>query len=648
MRNTMADPEYSRRGRPEAMMTSVRTRELAMRRTGTTLILLALFTAVGSCSDDSVKPEIPDDLLEAPTGLTVSNPVGMTVGSSDVSMDEIPRLSAADARLIYVSARPGTFPDAQSITLTNVASGESTTVTPVDGGFDPVVLVAETGDELRTDVQLTGGGTVAYLTSVPERKRPRVVRTLPPNGATEVVLSVAVTVVFSEPIDVNSLGQGGLELRRDGVPLEGTVEWSEDRLLSWFSPAEPLEAETSYDLVITTNVLDLQGDPLEEEVHSAFTTASGILSVNAGGYHTCVLLAEGEVICWGDNSSGQSGRPAGEEILPPQLVPTSLRFRSITAGVVHTCGVTVHGDAYCWGWNAWGQLGDGTTTDSHLPVLVAGEHRFQSLSTYSYHTCGVTDEGRAYCWGRHDYLQLGPGFGEGCLFNDSPRPCSRTPSPVGQGFKALSAGGLFTCGITIDGTTQCWGGDHIGQLGTDSDSQIETCNGYRCTGHPRPVSGGHTFVQLSSGWGHTCGVRPDGNAYCWGNNDWGSLGAGFSSYMVRQAMPLAVVGGHTFHAVAAGDDHTCAITTGGQAFCWGLNEFGQLGIGPITGREASEPTAVIGSQIFVGTPAVSGTHSCAVTAEANVYCWGNNGFGQLGHDPASLEMSDSPVLVPVW
>jgi alpha-tubulin suppressor-like RCC1 family protein len=110
-------------------------------------------------------------------------------------------------------------------------------------------------------------------------------------------------------------------------------------------------------------------------------------------------------------------------------------------------------------------------------------------------------------------------------------------------------------------------------------------------------------------------------------------------------MPLAVVGGHTFEAVAAGDDHTCAITTGGQAFCWGRNEFGQLGVGPI-GFAVSEPTAVAGSQNFVGTPTASGLHTCAMTAEADVYCWGHNGFGQLGHDPVSLEMSDIPVLVP--
>jgi hypothetical protein len=647
MRHMTADPEHSRRGSPEAIMDSAGTRESARRTTGRSVFLLALATAVMGCSDDPTEPDIQDDLLEPPVGMTVSNPVGMVVGASDVSMGGVPRSSAADAPLIYVSARPGTFPDAESITITNVSSGESTTVTPVDGGFDPVALAAETGDELRTDVQFADGEVVAYVTYVPERKRPRVVRTIPPNGATEVVLSVAVTVVFSEPVDGNSLGQGGLELRKDGVPVEGTVDWNEDRLWAWFNPAEPLEAETTYNLVVTTNVSDLQGDVLEEEVESSFTTAGGILSVTAGEYHTCVLLAEGEVVCWGDNTFGQCGRPATVEVLPPQLVPTSLRFTSITAGGVHTCGVTVHGEAYCWGWNGWGQLGDGTGTDSHTPLPVAGDLHFRSLSSYSHHTCGVSDDGHAYCWGRNDYHQLGPVPGESCDLNGGLWPCSRTPLPVGRGFKSVSVGGLFTCAITTNGTAQCWGGDHIGQLGTDSDANIQTCSGYRCTGSPRPISGGHVLVQMSSGWGHTCAVTQDGAAYCWGNNNWGSLGAGFSSYNERQAMPLAVVGGHTFEAVAAGTDHTCAITTGGQAFCWGRNEFGQLGAGPI-GFASSEPTAVAGLQDFAGTPAASGLYSCAMTAEEDVYCWGHNGFGQLGHDPASLETSDIPVLVPLW
>ena len=121
MRNMTADPEHSRRGSPEAMMDSAGTRESARRTTGTSLFLLALATAVIGCSDDPVKPEIPDDLAEPPTGLTVSNPVGMSVGSSDVSMGEVPRVSSADVRLIYVSARPGTFQDAETITITNVA-----------------------------------------------------------------------------------------------------------------------------------------------------------------------------------------------------------------------------------------------------------------------------------------------------------------------------------------------------------------------------------------------------------------------------------------------------------------------------------------------------------------------------------------------
>jgi alpha-tubulin suppressor-like RCC1 family protein len=534
------------------------------------------------------------------------------------------------------------------ITITNLATGKSRTVTSGDGGFDPVALEAEPGDELKIVIQFADRSTIEYTSLVPERRRPRVVRTIPPNGATEVVLSVAVAVVFSEPIDLNSVTTEDIQLRIDGEPVEGTLEWSEDGLRSWFRTAEPLQEATTYSLVITTGVLDLQGDPLEEEVGATFTTGSGIFLVSAGGYHTCALRADGVAICWGDNTLGQCGRPFSE-IEPPRPVPTTLRFTSIISGHLHTCGITVDGEGYCWGWNYHGQLGNGTTTDSDSPVRVSGGHSFVSLAAGTAHTCALTTDGVAYCWGRHDYLQLGPGEGERCIHDGSDLPCSTTPLQAGNGFKSLTAGHLFTCGLRTDGAAYCWGGDHTGQLGTDDDWQIETCAGWRCSRHPRPVSGGHTLVNLSSGLQHTCGIRTDGATYCWGKNLNGQLGAGFVSdhSLDRLATPLRVIGGHTFVSIAGGSVHTCALTGDGQAFCWGSNVYGELGVGGPLSWGVPEPLKVTGSHHFVGLATSKAEHMCAMTPEGDVYCWGWNQYGQLGHDPSSLEISMSPLLVPL-
>jgi len=178
---------------------------------------------------------------------------------------------------------------------------------------------------------------------------------------------------------------------------------------------------------------------------------------------------------------------------------------------------------------------------------------------------------------------------------------------------------------------------------------FETCSGYRCSRYEQSVSGQHSFLHLSSGsgLGHTCGVRTDGTVYCWGNNFFGQLGAGFiSNRSDRLATPLPVVGGRTFVSTAGGDGHTCALAGDGQASCWGSNDFGQLGTGDPFGVVLPEPSDVTGSFEFVSLDAFS-DHTCAIEAGGGVYCWGANDFGQLGHDPSSLERSTSPLLVPL-
>ncbi|UCC71644.1 MAG: Ig-like domain-containing protein [Gemmatimonadota bacterium] len=631
-------------------MASVSTRRLGKRKIGGWLISMALAAAavLASCSDEPTGPGHGDDATDLFPGLTVSEPTGAAGFSAAASGGGARAAAAPD--FAYISARPGTFSDAQTFTITNLASGESQTVSVVEGGFDPVELEAVPGDELEIVIEHTDRSTSTYFARVPSRRRPRVVRSMPPNGATEVLLSIAVMVVYSEPIDINTVTAEDVQLRVDGEPVAGTLELSEDGLRSWFTPAEPLQAATAYSLVITTGVLDRQGDPLDEEVQATFTTGSGILNVSAGHFHTCAVDAHGAAICWGWNDYGQCGRPfSGLE--PPGYVPTQLRFTSVSSGNAHTCGVTVDGEAYCWGWNYFGQLGNGTVTDSDSPVRVVGGHSFVSLTAGQAHTCGLTTDGAAYCWGRHDFLQLGPGRSELCIHGESDRPCSKTPMRVARRFESLTAGHLFTCGLLADGGALCWGGDHVGQLGTDSPWQIETCGwyNYRCSRYPRPVSGGHTFVHLSAGQAHACGVRIDGTAYCWGRNDDGQLGAGFTSEpRERQATPLAVVGGHSFVSIASSQWHTCALAGDGQAYCWGSNLYGQLGIGDPGGDVVPEPVAVTGSYDFVALTTSGVAHTCAVTSEGDVYCWGVNYDGQLGHDPSSVERSStSPLLVPL-
>ncbi|MGD2216952.1 MAG: Ig-like domain-containing protein [Gemmatimonadales bacterium] len=601
------------------------------RKVGTLLLLVAFALAAGltSCGDGSGPTETEDDpredVVTAYPGTTISNAVGALAGTGS--------LAAASQSATYVSASPGTFPRAQEMTITNEANGQSQTVSVVAGGFDPVAIEAAPGDTLDFLVSDTDGSTSEYFTLVPPRKRPRVVRTVPPKGATDVVLSVTVVVVFSEPIDANTSTTETVQLLLDGAPVDGTLELSGDGLRASFTPAAPLQQATVYTLVVTTGLLDLQGDALEEELLATFTTANGL---EAGADHTCTVRADGAAVCWGSNWAGQLGRPSSGWGLPG-LVPTELNFESLNLGAWYTCGVTPDLQGYCWGYNDVGQLGDGTTANyRENPAAVSGGHGFVSLAASTGgHTCGLKATGAAYCWGNNDSGQLGDGS---TTNRDTP-----VLVPVGRAFVSLTVGYFHTCGLTTGGAAFCWGGNWNGQLGAQS---FETCDGWDCSTVPMLVSGGQEFVSLAAGAAHTCGITADESAYCWGANEAGELGIGIISD-VSEAFytPEVVEGGHTYVSIVAAYSYTCGLTSGGQAYCWGVNNRLQLGIGTNTGLVPT-PTAVVGGHVFA-TITAGWNHACALTSGGDMYCWGANGDGQLGHDPSSQGRTSIPIYVPL-
>ncbi|MFL5460793.1 MAG: RCC1 domain-containing protein [Gemmatimonadales bacterium] len=311
--------------------------------------------------------------------------------------------------------------------------------------------------------------------------------------------------------------------------------------------------------------------------------------VSAGFDHSCGVTTQNQVYCWGSNSRGQLGNGSiGGDQSTPVLVsgqpPLSLRFDFVSAGYVHTCAIHLSDAAWCWGNNDNGRLGDGTTIERPWPTPVQGGLLFRRIAAGGFHTCGVTMDSRAYCWGRNEQGQLGDGT------------LSSRHKPVevagGRSFRWVTTGSAnisfkwqsATCGISGGGKAYCWGSNLHGQLGDGSHTQRL---------RPVAVKGGLSFSQVNSGGGHTCGVTPGNLTYCWGYNGKGQLGDGTSTERIT---PRAVTGGHLFRAVPTaggyGGGHTCALTTGDAAFCWGYNVFGQVGDGSTTDRRA--PTAVAG------------------------------------------------------
>ncbi len=241
-------------------------------------------------------------------------------------------------------------------------------------------------------------------------------------------------------------------------------------------------------------------------------------------------------------------------------------------------------------------------------------------------------ESATRCWGRGGQGQLGIGV----------TPADSTPGVVAAATPLVSlvAGANHTCGLDADGNAFCWGSNADGQLGTAD--QHEVCP-LPCATTPKPVAGGLRFQVLASGPEHTCGLTMEGNAYCWGLNDIGQLGTTAANESCVDGpcsrVPIRVQTERTFRAVTAATHHTCALDAAGLAFCWGF----QLGTREkvhIHPEFKPQVTAMPGGLAFQQISA-GGKHTCAVSRGGASYCWG---IDAIGAGPTPLE-SDLPVAV---
>src|SRR4051812_30092401 len=198
-------------------------------------------------------------------------------------------------------------------------------------------------------------------------------------------------------------------------------------------------------------------------------------------------------------------------------------------------------------------------------------------------------------------------------------------------FSKVSAGGLHTCGLTTEGQIYCWGLNDVGSLGdgTTEDRAV-------------PTLVVHTlrFRQVSAGVSHTCAISTDNRAWCWGSNRDGALGDG--STAEKSIIPVAVAGNHPFRQISAGEHHTCALTptTTNRIYCWGT---GILGDGSGSSKRP-QPHLVSGSQTYLQVTAGS-QHTCALSSTNNVLCWGRNSSGQLGNRSTGNFVALTPVAV---
>lgn len=314
--------------------------------------------------------------------------------------------------------------------------------------------------------------------------------------------------------------------------------------------------------------------------------------------------------------------------------------RTFSAGGAHTCGLTLAGAAYCWGNGNDGRLGDGSEDQASTPQPVSGGLEFAVVTTGRNFSCALTLAGAAYCWGADAFGQLG---------NGDPLDQSLEPDAVAGGlvFHTLSSGVAHSCGLTTSGAAYCWGKTGLGRLGN-----------FAATANPQasaPVAveaAGLTFATISAGGQHTCALTDAGVAYCWGSAGYGQLGNGFANgdSTVQQAVPALVHdpddGPVTYAAISTGGAHTCALTTDGVVYCWGWNSAGQAGND--TAEYIVKPARVYdpddGPVTFTAISA-GGTHACALATDGTAYCWGWNLYGQVGNGDEEKKAQPRPAPV---
>ena len=357
--------------------------------------------------------------------------------------------------------------------------------------------------------------------------------------------------------------------------------------------------------------------------------------VSSGGSHSCAILDDASVACWGYNYEQELGYGStnkygeGEDRYLPPSFPINLGAGktavAIAASYAHSCAVLADGSAKCWGQGSSGQLGYGDTARRTAPpatgIDLGGGQRARTIATGFFHSCAILESGGMKCWGLNSTGQLGYGDYK----NRSAPPATLIDLGVGRQAKAISLGGYHTCALLDDDSVKCWGSNVNGELGlgdTSSRSKPEALS----------LALGGGVRTLSSGGYHTCAVLADAQAKCWGRNKNGQLGYGDTiARLLPETVGIDLGSGAKVRDIAAGYAHTCAILQDNSAQCWGSNSDGQLGYGDLIDRSAAPQQSVLfGQNRTVKSIAAGRFHNCAVLDDDTLKCWGSNAYGQLG------------------
>lgn len=337
--------------------------------------------------------------------------------------------------------------------------------------------------------------------------------------------------------------------------------------------------------------MDSIGDDETANTAPLVELGEAAIQLAAGESHTCALTESGRIYCWGAGSVGILGyghtMDIGDDELPGSVGPVPLDGTAlqIAAGWHHTCALMSDGSVRCWGLAESGRLGTGNTdnigddeTPASQPAIDLGGQAVHISASYET-TCAVLEGGGVICWGLGEQGQLGQGNTEN--IGDDETPGSVGPIDVGAAVTRVAAGSFHTCALTVAGEVRCWGSNGDGALGSGHGS-LERIGDDEPPSVAGAVSLGRPAVAIAAGNTTTCAHLDDGALRCWGGNDFGNLGYSEVGDIGYDDVPSdfgpVEVGGATLQ-VSVGGFHTCAYLADDSLRCWGLAVFGALGNG---------------------------------------------------------------------
>lgn len=395
---------------------------------------------------------------------------------------------------------------------------------------------------------------------------------------------------------------------------------------------------------VTAKVGDISG--------SATITVTGpYKAVATGGGHSLAVKADGSLMAWGLNRSGQLGDGSAIDKTTPVQVGTAKTWSVISAGEFHAVALfgtncAVNGcPLYAWGFNQNGQLGDGTTKDINTPTKIGTVTTWIAVAAGKAHTLAVKKDGTLWAWGRNFSAQLGDGTHLDRL----------VPTQIGTAktWKAVAAGEEHSMGLTTTGTAYTWGTRISGQTGQGNAIVILYDTAPIALALPPNYTTPVQFVAIAAGYNHNLAIRNNGTLYAWGDNQYGQVGGSsgvgtqcpFTAPATDCEVDLLQIkidatqgADNDWSVLSAGLGHSVAIKSDGSLWAWGNNDYGQLGNGSTA--PSNLPIKIGNDKDWVIVSAGK-YHTFAIKADGTLWGWGRNAEGQLGNGTSA-----SSVLIP--